>query len=169
MGLIEFQIFSSYFWRRFDFSSLFLLYALGYCFIAAGFLMAPPEIRRWRSIRPLVAIAPPFLATFLVSTTYFCPVCHSPTNPSWCEIAIMGFPFPARITPTDLSEWGPRTERTDSCGEWSFSPHDDVPRNLATGANALVGLTAIPGLLGYLGRKRKRAKEFSGEPADLGV
>jgi hypothetical protein len=156
MGLIKFQIFSAYFWRQFDSSSLFLLYALGYSLIWVGYWVAPLEISRWRTMRPFLAFVPPFLAIGLASTTYVCPVCHSPTSPRWCEVAVMGIPFPARITPTDLSKWGPPTEWTDSCGEWSFSPYDKVPHNLATAANTVVGLAAVPVLLGYLRVKRKR-------------
>jgi len=156
MGLITFQIFSTYFWEQFDASSLFLLYALGYCLVTIGFWMAPVEITRWRTIRPLLAFAPPLLATGLASTTYVCPVCHSASYSKWCEIGVMGIPFPARITPVDLDNWGPRTEETDSCGEWSFSPYDQVPHNVATLANTLVGLSAMPALLGYLRVRRKR-------------
>ena len=158
MRFIKLNVLSALYWRDFDLQSLLALYALGYAVAWISFHVGPASAWRWRSARPGLAILPPLLSMTLMSAWYVCPVCHSSRYRPWCELAFTGIPFPARVAPRDVPDWGPRNYETDQCGEWSFSSYDAPPRNAATAGNALVGLAAMPAVFGYFGRRARKNK-----------
>src|SRR5213075_13720 len=117
------MIFSTYFWRHQvgEFSPLYLLlvFALGYTATLMVFKLKATNIGRWRIALPIVAMASPFIGLIFASTTYYCPICSAKPfqagtiQVDWCEVAIVGMPFPSRFFGIDLANVGPRTRMTD--------------------------------------------------------
>jgi hypothetical protein len=143
------DVFANYFWRYqlkgLPVQLLVLIYSIGFV-IAYGamvFLSRPSGSARSALplLRPLTAMVSPLLGLIFVGIAYYCPICS--TKPDWCEVAIVGVPFPSSSFGMDLPDVGPRTQETDSCGDF-FMRDRHVKLNASSVGNFLVGILALP-------------------------
>jgi hypothetical protein len=143
---------SPYFWRvqmiQASFAQLVSLWAVGYVAAKVTFRLTGCNLGRWNAAVPVVGILSVFVGFILVDTYYYCPVCRIPPGiPAWCEVGIAGVPIPSRLFIYDWPDVGPRTEWSDSCGEFSEPPAGRVQLNPATVANFVIGIVALPLIL----------------------